>query len=352
MSLRNRLAAIFSPTRRLADDQRDVLRAGGAFGGVEWVVPRADCQYRRLEFPGVPARQRDEAARIAVNRLDAQSDAPLHVAWTGPVAHAWTWTAPPVDLVDTGAGWIPESRLRPVPPEDGLRLLAQVRGVEGQYWRDGVLQASRWWPRPPTQDGWLRFARGCGLGPEQVEGVPPAAEVPWADPWGDGRRGLGASPAMLERWGWRAAVVVVLFVAGWQVAAETAWSLARQRLDARMAELRSQAAPLLAARERAELARAELDALLELRRGPPTDYVLMADVVSALGAEARLSQWQRQGSSLRAVVGTDEQDPRRFVTAYSGHPQLANVVVTPVEDGIVALEFELPAEDAVGTSPP
>src|SRR5690606_19578108 len=130
MNLRDQLAAIFSPTRRLAEagGEGALVRAGGALGGVQWVVPRSRLAYRQFELPNVPARQRDGAARIAARRVEAQPGARFHVAWTGNTAHVWSWDPGEAAPDDAEASWIPESLLRMPPREDGLRLLAQVEG--------------------------------------------------------------------------------------------------------------------------------------------------------------------------------------------------------------------------------
>ena len=70
MTLRERLTTLFSPTRRLGGPEPRVLHAGGALGPVEWVIARADCHYRRLDFSQLPARQRAAAAAVAVRRQE------------------------------------------------------------------------------------------------------------------------------------------------------------------------------------------------------------------------------------------------------------------------------------------
>jgi hypothetical protein len=351
MSLRNRLAAIFSPTRRLAGPEPVTVRAGGALGGVQWVVPRAECLYRRMDLSGLPPRQRAAAARIAARRHEPRPQASFHVAWTGGIAHVWTWTAFAGDGAAGEDEWIPESLLRAPPREDGVRLLRQVAGVEGQCWQGGVLQASQWWAAPPAPAEWLRFVRGCGFGPEQAEPMPEPQAPAWSEPWGDRLRGLPASPRILERWAWIAGIAVIALALGWQGAAAIEWSLAQHRVDARMEALRARAAPLLSARERAESAR---DALLALRdlQGGIDDYRLMAEVIAPLPKDARLVAWQREDTRLLVTVQSEDLDPRHFVSAYDGKPLLSNVIATPAE-GAMGLAFNLaPAAPAPATSTP
>jgi hypothetical protein len=339
MQKRNQLAAIFSPTRRLAGAEPTLVRAGGVLGGLQWVVPRADCHYRRMDFGTLPARQRVAAARIAARRHESRPGALFHIAWTGPFAHVWTWAGSDVPVLAGEATWIPESLLRAPPAADGVRLLQQVHGVEGQCWRDGRLQASQWWPSVPSPAEWGRFVRSCGLGLKAGDRVPQAEALRWSEPWGDPQRGLPVSSAMLERWAWAVGVGVLVFALGWQLAGQLEWSRAQSHLEARMDALRSQAAPLLAARERADRARDALLALRELQHGF-SDYHLMADVIAPLPADARLAAWVRDDTKLQATVKSVDPDPRHFVSAYDGKPLLAGVIATPT-DGTMGLAFDL-----------
>lgn len=345
MQRSSKLAAIFSPTRRLAGAEGGApLRTGGPFGGLQLVVPRADCQYRRVDFSNLGARQRPAAARLAARRLDPRPGALVHLAWTGPVAHAWTWMGGNPAVAAEEASWIPETLLRAPPTADGVRLLRQSHGVEGQHWCEGRLQASQWWAEPPSEVAWQRFVRACGLGLDAAPAVPAPIDAGWSEPWGDAQRGLPASPALLERWAWTAMLAIVACALGWQVTAHVRWSIGQSRLEARVDALRSRAAPLLAARERADTARDALLALRALQVGT-SDYRLMADVIAPLPKDARLTGWTRDGAKLQVAVQSSDVDPRHFVAAYDGHPLLSGVVATPDPRGML-LAFDLPGAAA------
>lgn len=341
MRSHNRLAAVFSPTRRLLGAEQALVRAGGLLGGLQWIVPRAECRYRRIDFSHLPARQREPAARLAARRVEPRPGALFHLAWTGGIVHVWTWPEGVERIGNADAGWIPESLLRSAPRGDSLRLLEQVQGFEGQSWRDGILEASQWWPAPPTADAWRRFVRACGLGPGDGDTVPEPVNVGWSEPWGDGARGLPASPAVLERWAWTLGLGLLFCGLGWQLAGQAYWSMAQARLDARMDALRAQASPLLAARERADAARDALLALQALDAGPG-DYSLMADVIRPLPEDARFASWQREEGKLQVAILSADTDPRRFVTAYADRGPLANAVATPAQ-GSMGLAFDLAA---------
>jgi hypothetical protein len=336
MHLRKQLAAIFSPTRRLAGPEPVTVRAGGLLGELQWVVPRAECEYHRHDFSMLPARQRAAAAAIAARR-HAGGDARHHVAWKGAIAHVWSWRGGDAPLA-ADAGWIPESLLRRAPSADGLRLLAQVRGFEGQCWRDGDLQSSQWWADAPSAAAWQRFARASGLGPDAAA-LPEAEALPWSEPWADAKRGMPASPAMLERIAWRAIACAILAALGWQVAGTLQLHLAQASLDAKMNALRAKAAPLLAAREQAERAQDGLAALRALQQGHD-DYRLVSRVIQPLPADTRVLEWHREGDKLQVAVQSGDADPRHFVSAYAGDKLLSGVVATPGNSGTTMLAFD------------
>ena len=341
MTLRERLTTLFSPTRRLGDPEPRVLHAGGALGPVEWVVPRAQCHYRRLDFSQLSPRQRAAAAAVAVRRQEPAPGALHHIAWTGGTAHAWVWPEPDADQLAGESGWIPETLLRSPPTEDGPRLLAMMHGVEGQVWRENELRASQWWPEPPSAAAWRRFLRAAGLAPADDQ-VPAPEALDWANrPWGDRPAGLPGSPAALERLAWAAGIGVVALGLGWQLLALASWSVGQWRLDQQLEQLRAQATPLLEARERADAALESLQAYHTLASADG-DYALVAEVIQPLPADTRLVAWRREGDRLQVGLQSAETDPRRFVSAYQSHPRLADVAANPVPNGTgMQLDFDL-----------
>jgi nucleotide-binding universal stress UspA family protein len=337
---RNPLTAIFSPTRRLIGTEPVLVQRGGLLGSVEWVVPRAECHYRRVDLSALPARQRQAAARIAARREPLAPEAVSRIAWAGGIAHIWTWSPAGQESRISPAAWIPESLLRPVPTADGPRLVRLVRGVEGQVWREHRLVASQWWSQAPGLEAWHRFLRASGISPEEAPAVPDVQVLGWSGPWAELQFGTSISPVAIERFAWRAVVGGLALGIGWQLSAQVSWSDALDRLEARTQALRARAMPLLEARERADAARQSLQEYRELQQAT-SDFVLMAEVVKPLPEDALLSLWQREGANLKVGVKTADTDPRYFVAAYERHPLLANVQAAPAETGLMHLDFTL-----------
>ena len=296
-----------------------------------------------MDFNALPARQRQSAAAIAVRRLEPTAQARSHVAWVGGFAHIWTWVAPAPDI-EPETRWIPESLLKAPPLVDGPRLVRAIRGVEGQVWREGQLQASQWWPEPPAGEEWHRFLRFAGLASGSLHDTPAPSDLPWQDaPWGDARRGFRFSPASLERMAWTLGLGALAFVLGWQLVVQMKWSAAQEELEARISALRSDAADLLSARERAYAARSAIAEYRQLQWAT-NDYVLMADIDASLPDESRLVGWMREGVKLKAGVQTQDTDPRHFIAAFSKHAVLSQLQAAPAaEAGVMGLDFTLPA---------
>ncbi len=348
MNLRKQLAALFLPTRRLTGTDPELpaalVQQGGALGGQQWVVPRAECQYRQADLSAVPQRQRAAAARLAATRYQPSPEAAVHIAWRRGIAHLWIWTMPPAAVASGEQRWIPESLLRAPPETDGPRLLQLVRGCEGQIWEGGQLLQSQWWPAPPDADAWQRFLRAGGL--ESGAAVPPHPEsLPWSASWGEGGRDwLPGSANGRERLAWLALGALFAVALGWQLAGLARWGLASAGLAAELDRTRAEMAPVLAARERAEAAQAEAERLRGLQAGT-SDYELAARIVAAQPEGIRVHAWKRDSGNLGVLLGGGGADPRKYVAAYAGQPDLADVSATPLGSGM-ELNFKLPKGEA------
>ncbi|MFZ1642867.1 MAG: hypothetical protein WAV07_15820, partial [Candidatus Contendobacter sp.] len=187
LPLPRRWQALFSP-RRLLQRPNDLDEAGGGYGGCEWVLARGLCRFRCFELGAVPARDRASALHVQIRQWNPFPVAGDYIVWRGEQALVWLWDGERQRQAMTEAGIrgarvLPETVLHPPPGADGPRLVRCLDGVEGQYWREGRLLASHWWPEAPTAAAWQHFQRGNG-GIVQTE--PPAAETVslLARPWG------------------------------------------------------------------------------------------------------------------------------------------------------------------------
>ncbi|MGL6290159.1 MAG: hypothetical protein ACRC2H_05690 [Silanimonas sp.] len=238
---------------------------------------------------------------------------------------------------------VAESSLIPAPAADGARLVEVREGVEGQLWENGDLLASRWWATAPSASAWAMFLRAGGKPAADAGSLTvPAPIAMAAAPWGSRHEAIAWSPAQLEAFGWRAVVLFVALVAGWQITAGTVWSVAERLQERRLEALRTESAPLIRARERAETSQQRMVALSALVDAP-SDVRLLADARQLLGAEVRLLSWSRDDSRLRVEVQGAGDDPRPIVRALEQHEVLSRVVANPLGGGRMQLDIDLEA---------
>jgi hypothetical protein len=155
----------------------------------------------------------------------------------------------------------------------------------------------------------------------------------------------------LEAAFWALLVALSAAVIGWHVAAGVVWTAASGWQAHRVERLRETAAPLIAARERAESARNSIAAYAALTE-TPVDLLLLADVRRLLPPEARLSAWFRDATQLRLEVEGGGTDPRTFVQAFASHPVLSTVVANPLANGRMQLDVQLDPADRADEGAP
>ena len=365
------LAALFLPKRRLAAADPLILQRGGLLGGTQWVVPRGECQFRRHDFSAIPPRQRRPAAALHLQRLLPTSDSVARIGWVGSIALFWIWENPLPAVLKTRQKWLPESALRRPVLANGLHLLRCQSGVEGQYWRDGSLVASQWWPDAPALDAWHRFLRGAGVAIDQSVSVPSVQSAQWLDyPWPVMQPVRSGQLANTEFLIWLVTLCLLAAAAGSQASSLHEWGRLREKQQEQLVALRARSGPILDARERAEALAARLQDYRVVQDGI-SDYDLIAEVIRPLPAGTRLVEYLRDGRKLSVKVALPGQSPavpasamgqpvvqplpdismqpklptvdvRRMVALYAAHPLLDQASATPVLGGVL-LEFDLPA---------
>ncbi|TDK29979.1 hypothetical protein [Luteimonas terrae] len=281
----------------------------------------------------IPARQRENAARLALSAQLPSPRALTCIAWKGTVGHAWIWIDPPAAIEIGDRTWIPESLLAPVPQTDGVRFLALSSGMEGQVWRAGQLTASQWWPALPDDAARGRFLRASGF--DQQLDVPPVGPFEWrVEPWAELRRSwLPGTVDAQERLAWVGAAALIALVAGWQLTSLVRWQNASATVARQLEVARADVAPVLAARERAELASEEAARLMELQSGV-SDYEMMSQITAALPEGVELVSWRREPERIVTTVRNGPADPRGFVSVFVGRSPLDDVSATPVPAGM------------------
>ncbi|MEM9667525.1 MAG: hypothetical protein AAF950_01260 [Pseudomonadota bacterium] len=133
------------------------------FGGTEHVLSRRMCafRYRRLQSEDIK-REVLKALVFEAEMGSSEDVTGIHISISGIHAQIWTWDGSLNGLAPRSANCsaVPETLLHP--KSDGFALRRCLEGVEGQYWSDGVMTASRWWSDVPSVTDWTRFCRSSG----------------------------------------------------------------------------------------------------------------------------------------------------------------------------------------------
>lgn len=273
-------------------------------------LSRALYRCKVLPLAQVAPADRRAVARNLLLAWAPFDQAEYRVAWQGDAALAVAWDRTGVEGLLSSAGgsasvtlW-PETFLRAPPSKDGLRVLQCLEGVEAQLWHGGSLHASRWWPQQPEvadAQAWLR-----SLGPATAaSNLPATSPVAWRQrPWADlhSLDGLSSTSSRLERMALGAALVGLTALTGaqahqWLAAYEAGQTALRDRQ-----RLLLEAAPVLAARDRAETLAREAQRLAEqMNSVSPLDVLLhLSDVLPARGVT--LKELELSGPQLRLAI--------------------------------------------------
>ena len=276
---------------------------------VRW-LSRALYRCKVLPLAQVAPAERRAVVRNLLLAWAPFDQAEYRVAWQGDAALAVAWDRTVVEGLLSSAGgsasvtvW-PETFLRAPPDKDVLRVLQCLEGIEAQLWRGGSLHASRWWPEQPEESdaqAWLR-----SLGPATAaSGLPAISPVAWRHrPWAElhSLDGLSSTSSRLERMAVGTALAGFAALTGaqahqWLAAYEAGQTTQRDRQ-----RLLLEAAPVLAARDRAEALAREAQRLAEQMNGvSPLDVLLhLSDVLPARGVT--LKELELSGPQLRLAI--------------------------------------------------
>ena len=319
------------------------LRPGSRWMRADWVVSRALCRYRALDFAEVPRAKRAAALRLQLSQFAPFPEPGYAVAWEDHAVQVWCWDAAKLRDAERDANVVPgRARVLPetlyfAPLTDGVRLLKVAEGYEGQLWKARVLTQSRFWDQLPDARQWLAFQRDAGIAPEQQQAQAfPIEREALAQPYTKLGEGLAnASPSALIE-------PIFLFVLVAALGTSTAWYAVRYAklaslngdLAAQMKSLETRAAPVLAAREAA----IDNDVFVKklLRVAPyPDQLSLMAQVAATLPGDGTLMrEWNYNQGKLKFQLVYPSALPAAstVVAALQEQPGFSNIRAMPAND--------------------
>ncbi len=315
------------------------------------MLSRALCRFATFALPpNLGSADRDRALKLLIDEASPYDDTGYLAEWGQGRAGAWLWDRALVAEAVEAAGEtvesvtvLPETAVQQ-PGGTGVRLVAVLDGFEGQVWQDGLLRASRFWPRSPAQAEWIRFLRSSGdasaLGHASL---PPPAEPVWLErPWP--RHSAGS--LLGEFKGWKAvATIACVAIApfAYQIGQVAALGLERSRYEASIKAMEASAAPVLAARDSA-LRNAARVRQIEALRPYPAPLEVMARIAEVLPTNGTVFQdFSYQQPDVRfTLTGQPTFDATFFVRALSAIPIFTDVnAENSAGPGILTLRMKL-----------
>ena len=130
--------------------------------GREFVLSRELCSFHARPIgAGKVNRAYLNSLLLEARTGSAIADPGVFISLQAGWAQIWTWDKERLSAGDplNQRQIVPETAYHA--PADGFALRQCLDGFEGQFWNNGALSASQWWPSLPDSDAWVRFRRSC-----------------------------------------------------------------------------------------------------------------------------------------------------------------------------------------------
>lgn len=296
-----------------------------------WVVGRAICLYKLFFIP-LDQGEQAEALSLQLRQWSPFADTGQYVVWQGDRAQVWIWDEERRGRLAARQGAVralvvPEDLLIPPGKDDGIRLLNCLVGVESQYWRDGLLFDSHWWPQMPTEAELRRFFMANDIIPP-VETPDCRAFVWLTKPWAATISHNGGIFHHYEGTLLTLLLAFALVALSWQGVSLMKWRGYERQLAGQVAQLTGKVEPILQARSQAYEQRDMVARMIALTPYPP-QLLIWSEIVQQLSElKADILSWQYNNGRLELTIKGQEPDPSLFIRALAKNPLFTEVTAT------------------------
>ena len=298
------------PVRRFLQGTAKTETPQNRFGALQWVLTRPLYRFQAFNLAQVPTKNRAQALHLELAQWTPFASSDYYVGWNGQQALVWGWDADAVHQSITAQGLkpqrariLPESVLQ-TPFENGLCLSRCCEGYEGQVWREGQLERSRWWRQLPTQDEWLMFQRDAGITPNEQQIQPPAPRVSSLNlqPWVNEVGSADDHGMQLERLIMALCILLLLLPTFWYGFSLYKIKSINAQLQGQQVQLQREAEPIMQARRQALDYLARINSLRAI--APYLDQLtLMAKIAEVLPQDkSYLKDWDFQSGQLKFTI--------------------------------------------------
>lgn len=245
-------------------------------------IERSELRHVTLKLPPLKGRALQSAVRLQLLPY-VPAGARLAFAYRdqgdGQI-QTWLWQpAADVEARELRQHW-PQPLLEQA--GQGLRLLARGAGNEAQYWADGELRLTRWWPTAPSDQDWALFVRAAGLQPDDHPRPSRSAPVDLGNPPQHWLRGDNLpTPDPWAGWRWQAAALLLGGLVAFGIGAHLQTVQQLRDDQAMLTQLRGEREQALSQRSRYLTLRDDFDALSAL--SPRSSQLELLDKVVSSG---------------------------------------------------------------------
>lgn len=355
----SRLITHFSVKQQLLSDSqiRDLDRSSFT---PQYLIGRDLCQYACIDLRNVQKAKRNQALAQKIKLLSSCNDPAYTVAWKDGWAQVWFWSESQISEIlqnhrqDNSAKlyrpeFFAEAMFWDRPVEEGIHLYKANHGVDAQYWKQGLLMASQWFPAMPGSPQLQRFARamGSGVSINTVEQEPRLAEKAWD----------GVSFSFVDHLFDRRSQILIyalaisLLIGSLQLNSIIHWHRQISNLNVQTEELARSAEPLLTARSSARNAKQDAEEIANLFV-LPDPLLIQAAVQQVFPPDLKvdLQTWERNVDQIDMQIGGEISDTLSLVRAFE-QAGFSNVRVEPLpESKRYRVQLRLNANSFIQTS--
>lgn len=274
---------------------------------------------------------------LKVKAWSPYGDTGYAVAWSGNTASVFAWDQDSLSERINELGYdpgtcdiVPEVFLRE-PQEDGVRLVSSNVGIEAQFWSQGILKSTRWWPSAPPPHDWSLFIRSSGA---STATEAPAIQSPdWLDfPWNSSNISSDfLTQAIRNRKFVVTACTLMLAPCAFLAAEWASYSAMTARLSNTIAALEQQSVPVRLDRTNALTSLEATEDLASLTPYPHQIEIFSRAHSLLQGYPITLANWDYDEGALEfGILSDTDIDARVFITAFEDDSLFSSVSASTV----------------------
>ncbi len=294
---------------------------------------RKHLKHATFSIPGqLSGRQKESALSLKVEAWSPFNETGYVVAWSGNVACVFAWDKKQIREKIRECGYdpikckvIPEAFMRQSIP-DGLRLVRCVKGMEGQFWKDSILMASRWWQSAPPVNEWYLFSRIAGQ--QGGSGLPDVTEPIWLDKaWHENPKSGDLISYVISYQPARAfATVMLILPVAFLLAQITTYMVQNWLINKEIAAIEGTSQSIRASRLNALMALETAEDISSLHKYPHQIEILARAHSLLYEYGVTLLSWEYDSGDLEFGLDlTSDLDPRIFIKAFEDDNLFSNV---------------------------